>query len=133
MYQQKRNKRRAGYQIKKTSSKDINIDRQIWVLHYAMVEKLLKHPELADTVRQTLIKRQESGRLRHSEYITWESLLMIMDEPELFRRGVLEDSEKMRKYRRRTPFVGILTEAERQAALDADAIGELKDMDYFLG
>ncbi len=132
MYRQKTNRRR-GYQVKKTSMKDIHIDRQILALHKAMVDKLLKHPELVDKVRQTLIQRQQSGRLRHSEYITWESLLMVMDTPELFKNGVLEDSEKMRKYRRRTPFVGILTEAERQAALDADAIGELKYMDYFLG
>ena len=34
----------------------------------------------------------------------------------------------MRKFRRRTPFVGILEEHERQAALEADALGTLDDI-----
>jgi hypothetical protein len=32
---------------------------------------------------------------------------------------LLEDSLQLRKYRRQTPLVGILTEQERQAALDS--------------
>lgn len=114
------------YRVRKTSAKDQLIDRQILVIHAAIVNKLLRHPELIPELQQSLEQKREQGRLGYGAYITWYSLLQLYDSaPESFRRGVLEDSDKMRRLRRKTPLVGILTEEERQQALNQDALGEM--------
>ncbi len=113
------------YRVKKTSAKDQLIDRQILVLHAAMVAKLRAHPELLKQVESTLEQRREHGRIGYGAYITWYSLCQLFhSNPETFKQGVLEDSDKMRRLRRKTPLVGILTEQERQQALHQDALGE---------
>jgi len=48
-----------------------------------------------------------------------------VDSPEIFLAALLEDTPKLRKWRRRTPFVGVLTEEERQHALSQNAVGEI--------
>jgi hypothetical protein len=58
----------------------------------------------------------------------WVSVLELYAEPEQFCAGITEDSPYLRKLRRRTPFVGILTEQERQQALLRDAIAELDEI-----
>lgn len=119
---ERRNQR--GYQIRKTSVKDEFIDKQILAIHAAMVEKLLRHPELHQHVFDTLEQRLEAGKLRYGGYMTWFSLMDNIEDAALFRNGVLEDSPRMKKLRRSTPFVGILTEEERQAALNQTACGD---------
>lgn len=121
---QRNNKR--WYRVKKTSAKDQLIDRQILVIHAAIVDKLFRHPELIPELEQSLEQKREHGRLGYGAYITWYSLLQLFDSaPESFRQGVLEDSGKMRRLRRKTPLVGILTEDERQKALAQNALGEM--------
>ena len=95
------------------------VDKQILALHKAMADKLLAEPELKQQVLHTLEMRYNAGQLRHSAYIHWFSLLDQLNQPEVFLSELLSDSERMRKLRRRTIFVGILTEAERQAVLQA--------------
>ncbi len=53
MMQRHRLKRNKAYQIKKTGIKDTYIDKQILILHIAIANKLLNHPELIDSVKQT--------------------------------------------------------------------------------
>jgi hypothetical protein len=43
-----------------------------------------------------------------------------------------EYTHQMRKLRRKTPFIGILTEDERRTSLDAHALGELPDLTTLL-
>ena len=117
-------RQQRGYQIRKSGVKDELIDRQILAIHIAMVEKLLKHPELHQQVFDTLEERLESGKLRYGGYMTWFSLMDNIDNETLFRQGVLEDSPRMKKLRRSTPLVGILTEEERQQALMNASCGE---------
>ena len=93
------------------------IDQQIVILHKAMAEKIYQHPALAEQVRATLQQRYDNGTLRYGAFLTWQCILEQISDREAFLAAVLEDSELMRKYRRRTPFVGILTEDERQQAL----------------
>lgn len=128
---QQKNKR--PYRVKKTGIKDENIDRQIIVIHKAIAHKLLKRhqdgdPEFIELVQETLERRRDEGRMGYGEYLTWSSLLEIIDQQQAFLEGMIEDTPRMRKFRRRTPFVGILTEEERQAALEADALGTLDDI-----
>ena len=120
-----------GYRVKKGGAKDELIDRQVLAIHVAMVDKLLKHPELHQQVFDTLEARLAQGKLRYGGYMTWFSLMDIIDQPTLFRQGVLEDSPRMKKLRRSTPLVGILTEAERQEALNKAACGAV-DIDNLL-
>ncbi|WP_371185241.1 hypothetical protein [Thalassotalea maritima] len=70
----------------------------------------------------------ETGKIRYGAYITWLSILELKDDRKLFLQEISADTEKMRRYRRKTPFVGILTEAERQQALYKDAIGDIDDI-----
>ena len=108
---------------KRTGLKNENIDRQILVLHRAMAEKIIQFPELVEKVEQKIQQRYEEGKLHYGGYLTWLSIIEHHNEPEIFLQSILEDSVRMRKLRRRTPFVGILTEEERQSVLMKFACG----------
>ena len=95
------------------------MDKQILALHSAMADKLLAHPVYIDSVRATLERRYQAGQLRHSAYIHWHCVLDCINEPTLFRQALLCDDERMRKLRRRTIMVGILSEQERDALLQS--------------
>lgn len=126
MKSQRRHTNRS-YRVSKRSIKDDYIDRQITVLHQAMAIKLLAHPEMLVKVHTTLETYRETGRLSYSGYITWLSLLELYQEKEQFVQRIIEDSAQMKRLRRITPLVGILTEAEREQALYADAIDLISD------
>ena len=81
--------------------------------------------KVINNVLATMDERRESGRMRYGEYLTWQSLLEIIDDNDAFIKGMTEDTSQMRKYRRSTPFVGILSEEERTVALEKNAIGYL--------
>ncbi len=129
MYSNQRRNKNRNYQIKKRGIKDDYIDRQISVIHEAIVDKLIANPELVAQVQSRLDHKREEGTIRYGAYITWTSILELYDDKEAFRRGILEDSHQMRRLRRTTPFVGILNEDERRAALDAEAIGTIDKPD----
>lgn len=95
-----------------------NIDKQILSIHQAMAEKLIANPAYISQVMETIEARYECGTMRHGAYLFWSSLLEHINQPVLFMETLLEDSPQLRKYRRHTPLVGILTETERQAVLD---------------
>lgn len=118
-----------AYQVRKDSIKDKLIDQQILAIHRAIVEKLIAQPTLAAPLFDVLEQRRESGKLRYGAYLTWHCLLDNLEDHDAFRQGVLEDSPKMRRLRRTTPLVGVLTEDERQAAIAANAMGET-NLDY---
>ncbi|WP_134054062.1 MULTISPECIES: hypothetical protein [Rheinheimera] len=107
------------YKRRRNSTANSAADNQIWLIHQAIVEKLLAEPWRIADVRQTLEQRYQAGQIRHSGYIHWHSILDCIDDPALFRRELLDSGERMTKLRRRTVLVGILTEAERSAALQA--------------
>ncbi|MFT5547144.1 MAG: 3-mercaptopyruvate sulfurtransferase SseA [Rheinheimera aquimaris] len=107
------------YKRRRNSTANSAADNQIWLIHQAIAEKLLAEPWRIADVRQTLEQRYQAGQIRHSGYIHWHSILDCIDDPALFRRELLDSGERMTKLRRRTVLVGILTEAERSAALQA--------------
>lgn len=121
------NKRRKHsnrpYQIKKTGIKDENIDRQILALHKAMGQKLLAQPELVVPIQIALEEHKDAGHIGYGPYITWFSILNLIDNPKAFLNGLLEDTPKMRRLRRTSPLRGLLSEDERQQALLAEACG----------
>lgn len=125
--------RRSSFQKRRGGIKEALINRQVLVIHRAIAVKILKAHQagdssLAERVLETISTRYDLGKMRYGEYLTWQSLLEMLDSPEDFLKGMLEDSFQMNKYRRRTPFVGILTEEERQQALAEDALGEIDDV-----
>lgn len=124
----RRNNSRKPYRTRKFGIKDENIDRQILVLHRAMCEKLIGDSKndglLLQQVKSGIEHKYELGQLQYGAYITWMSALELIDNPIMFLDAVLENSARMRKLRRKTPFVGILSEQEREKALKNDAIGE---------
>lgn len=82
-----------------------------------MVAKLLADPSCLPELYHRLEQRYQAGQLRHSGYIHWHSILDCIDQPDLFRRELLDEGDRMRKLRRRTILTGILTEQERIALL----------------
>lgn len=92
-------------------------DVRILTLHKAMVEKILLSPHLIESVKQTLDQRLVSGKIRHGGHLTWHCILELVNHPTAFTDAVLADTPQMRRLRRKTPFVGILTESERSEAL----------------
>lgn len=125
MWTPRSNKQNRPYRVKKTGIKDENIDRQILVLHQAIATKLLAEPALLEQVKAKLEERRDNGQLGYGAYLHWLSVLELYQQPELFCAGIIEDSPYLRKLRRRTPFVGILTEHERQLALSQHSLGTL--------
>ncbi|GAC18049.1 hypothetical protein [Paraglaciecola arctica] len=95
-----------------------NIDKQILCLHHAMAEKLIANHHYLSQIIETIEARYECGRMRYGAYLFWSSLLEHIEQPTLFMDTLLEDSPQLRAYRRQTPLVGILTEQERQIALE---------------
>ena len=117
--------RRQGGRRRKQRIIDDNIDRQILVLHRAMMAKLALQPALLDGVRETLEQRLASGHPAFVSLRAWSFILEGSRNIQELTEAVLEDSAYKRKLRRHTPFVGLLTEHERQQALDEDAAGHL--------
>ena len=117
-----------SYKISKRSIKDDYIDKQVWVIHAAIVDKLLSNPEMIEQVKETLENRRETGKIGYGEYITWLSIIEVSDQPDLFKRAILENSGKMKRYRRKTPLVNILTEEEREKAITNGALGTIDDI-----
>ncbi|WP_017445505.1 hypothetical protein [Gayadomonas joobiniege] len=110
---------------KKFSLTDDNIDRQIQAIHYAIALKLLAEPALVAQVREKIERNKAIGKMRYGAYIHWLSTLDNMFDKDTFIRGMTEFTPQLRKWRRHTPFTGILTEQERSDALDAHACGKL--------
>ena len=125
MWTPKSKNRDRPYRVKKTGIKDENIDRQILVLHQAIAAKLLAEPHLLEQVKDKLEERRDNGQLGYGAYLHWVSVLELYQQPEQLCEGITEDSPYLRKLRRRTPFVGILTEQERQQALSQHSLGTL--------
>ena len=117
---------RARQRSHRRSIRDHNIDSQVLILHRAMAEKLLKEPQLAQIVTAKIEERYAYGKMHHGAYLTWTAVIESLGQPEIFLKALLDDSPRMRKLRRNSPFVGLLTEQERQTALDAFACGETK-------
>lgn len=110
--------RRNRTKNRSKSAQQENIDKQILCLHKAMAKKLLANHQYLPKVTETIEDRYRSGKMGHGCYLFWSSLLEHIHQPELFMATVLDNSPQTQNYRRQTPFVGILTEQERQIALE---------------
>lgn len=107
----------------KHSIKSDNIDKQILQLHIAMAEKIVKNPQLILPVIDKLEERYANNKMHYGAYLTWHSLLELIDTPTEFVAQMSEDSNSMRKLRRKSPMVGILTESERVTVLEKLSCG----------
>lgn len=87
--------------------------------------KLINNPMFLQQAQDNLDTRHNQGNIAYGAYLTWSALLELSVDPDKFMTALLEDSPKMRRLRRNTPFIGLLTEQERQDALAAEACGEV--------
>lgn len=94
------------------------IDSSILALHRAMLDKILADPTLLPPLIEALEQEQQQGLLRHSEYLFWRCAFAVFHQPELFKAALLSREPQACKYRRRTRLRGILSEQERQQALN---------------
>lgn len=102
---------------------DTNIDRQIWAIHEAIVDKLIADPRLIEQVKASIEQKMEEGHPRFKSLRSWWFILEGCRTHEQLRSEILEESDYKRKLRRATPFSGILSEEERVAALEKAAVG----------
>ncbi|REL35570.1 hypothetical protein [Thalassotalea euphylliae] len=128
-YQSFNKRRKKPYAIKKTSIKDENIDRQIIAIHHAIAKKLLADTHCVQKVKNKLEQQLDEKKIRYSHFINWYSILEMIDQPEVFLNAMIEDTPQMRRLRRNTPFVGILTEQEREVAIKQDASGVMSTVE----
>lgn len=106
-------------------NKQVIVDRQILYLHEVMVAKCLAQPTLFTKVLDNLETRHTQGIIRYGSYLLWHSILETRDQPELFTSLVLATDSRTQALRRKTIFAGVLTEAEREAALTTYIASEL--------
>jgi len=92
-------------------------DATLLQLHALIADKLIAQPELVPPLLEKLEQRYQVGLIKHWGYIRWYSMLSLIEEAERFKSALLEDSESMRKLRRKTLLTGILSEQERQQLL----------------
>lgn len=133
-----RNKRSKSrpYRVSKLSMKDHNIDSQITAIHLAIAQKLLLefkqgNDELYRQVSDNLESKYDQGQIGYGVYITWTSVLELLEQPQAFIDAMTENSAKMKRLRRQTPFVNILSEEERQQALYNNAAGVLNHVEIY--
>lgn len=91
------------------------VDTNLLAIHKRIGEKLLNHPELIDQVETKLEARFKAGMIYRSIYLDWWAVIeMKHDLPSMISQ-LCEPSEQMNRLRRHSPFVGVLTEEEREA------------------
>lgn len=117
--------RRHRPRSRKLGIVDENIDRQIVAIHKAIALKLLNNPTLIENCKAKLAEDRRQGKIGYGVYIHWLSILENANDKDYFVESMTEYSDKMRRMRRQTPFVGILTEDERREALNENSLGEL--------
>ncbi|GAA0852961.1 hypothetical protein [Aliiglaciecola litoralis] len=91
------------------------IDAHLLAIHCRIGEKLIQHPELVSLAEQKLESRFKAGMIYRSVYLNWWAIIEMKDDMSMLVAQMCEDSEKMNKLRRHSPFTGILTAQEREA------------------
>ena len=124
---QKTRRNQAASAQSNRGQQERQVDLQIWLLHQAMVNKLLAEPARLPALVAKLEQQLAAGQIRHGAYLFWSSAFALLAQPELaqpelaqhelFRAAILSTEPSANKYRRRTFMVGLLTEEERQQAL----------------
>lgn len=122
MYQSRSKQRHRSFKNSLKDAENEGIDRQIAALHLAMGHKLLSDAILVEKTKNKIEERYQNGYLHHGAYLTWISLLEHINQPDKFYKSLMEDTPRMKKLRRKTPLVGILSEQERQHVIDQLAI-----------
>lgn len=112
-------KTRKNRQSSVRGQQERKLDGQILRLHQAMVEKILQNPDYQPQLLERLEQQRLAGQLRHSAYLFWHCALLQINDPERFRQAILSEEPSAFKYRRRTLFIGILTEEERIVAMNS--------------
>jgi hypothetical protein len=91
------------------------IDRRSLELNRLVAEKIRRHPELMDFVRQNLDRTLREPVLSEScknALREWRTILALRSFDEVL--GILvEDSDEGQRLRQSTPFTGILSQRER--------------------
>lgn len=121
-----------GFRRRKTAMVDENIDRQILVIHQAIMAKLARQPDRVEQVKLSIEEKMEQGHPKFKSLRNWWFILEGCRDIKELTEAVLEDSSRLRQLRRHTPFTGILTETERQQALHEAAAGTLSHVIYEL-
>lgn len=105
--------------------KQVIIDRQILYMHEVIAQKCLSTPGYFDIAGDNLERLYEQGMIRYGSYLLWQGILEAREQPALFKSLLLAGDSRTAALRRKTIFGGILTEAEREAALTAYAASEM--------
>ncbi|ADG73703.1 DNA binding domain protein, excisionase family [Cellulomonas flavigena DSM 20109] len=112
--------RRSDVDHLRYSTQRLSADqRRSLYLAYAIAGKLVQDPTLLDVARQNLARmRERHTRGRPAQWLReWQELL---DGPlDALLAALTSPSQRSRELRQNSPFAGVLTDAERMAALRA--------------
>jgi hypothetical protein len=93
------------------------LDERSLAMHRLVAVKMQADPALLDKVRETVRRWQESDGSPKLALAEWERILSgPVDQVAQF---MTERSERATRLRQSSPFVGILTEAERQTIYES--------------
>ncbi|GAA6184593.1 hypothetical protein [Aliiglaciecola sp. NS0011-25] len=90
------------------------IDDNLLAIHQRIGEKLLQFPELIQLVEEKLESRFKAGLIYRGVYLDWWSILELKSNMPSLVSQLCTVNEQMNKLRRHSPFVGILSESERE-------------------
>ncbi|QJR79792.1 hypothetical protein CA267_002805 [Alteromonas pelagimontana] len=105
--------------------KQVLIDRQIRSIHQAIGDKMLREPRYFTAALHTLEHRYQAGTISYGSYLLWHGILEQQQDPSLFLSLLLASDSRTNALRRRTILTGILTEQERENALEKYIASEL--------
>ncbi|MEP4892155.1 MAG: hypothetical protein ABJV04_19220 [Aliiglaciecola sp.] len=101
--------------VSRNNTKQRNaIDENLLAIHQRIGEKLLQSPEMINKVEEKLESRFNAGLIYRGLYLDWWSVLELKGDMSSLVSQLCVENERMNKLRRHSPFVGILTETERE-------------------
>lgn len=95
------------------------VNARIRKLHKAIAEKVLANPDLYHGIEEKLEQRYQSKMMRYGSYMLWKSILETVNQPDVFKALLLAEDERTANLRRETIFTGVLSEEERESALQS--------------
>ena len=95
-------------------------DRYAYLLHVLVAERILSDPKSVIEKARSNVKKwigqTEHANAYNRSYFEWSDIL-DNNSPDEIRRLILRTDDEGQRLRSSTPFVGVLTDAERKAIL----------------
>ncbi|WJG10819.1 hypothetical protein [Aliiglaciecola sp. LCG003] len=90
------------------------VDANLLAIHKLIASKIQARPELITQVETKLEERFKVGLIYRGNYLNWSAIIDLQNDMPALVAQLCEDSDEMNRLRRQSPFVGVLSEQERE-------------------